>query len=182
MSEKPRRKSNLSFLHEKKFMDVKNDVVTLIEEVVRDGSKGISFKYFHKVGDKVVKIQAYQNAPGGEFEYKETKDKEAGEPEKLTLAKLIAKIEKKKELKFALDYLKGAKQQAGGYYSYLNGGKRKSKKGSKKSSKKSSRKGSKKHMWGGKRKSSRKGSKKTSKKASKKGSKKRSSKKTTHWM
>jgi uncharacterized protein YkuJ len=172
MSEKPRHKSNLSFLHEKKFMDVKNGVVTMIEEVVRDGSKGISFKYFHKEGDKVVKIQAYQTTPGGEFEYKEMKDKEASTPEKLTLEKLIAKIDKKKELKFALDYLKGAKKQAGGYYSYLNGGKRKSKKGSKKSSrkgsKKSSRKGSKKHMWGGKRRSSRKGSKKASKKSSKK--------------
>ncbi len=157
-------------------MDVKNDVVTMIEEVVRDGSKGISFKYFHREGDKVIKIQAYQTAPGGEFEYKETKDKVAGTPEKLTLEKLIAKIAKKTELKFALDYLKGAKKQAGGYYSYLNGGKRKSKKGSKKasrkSSRKSSRKGSKKHMWGGKRKSSRKGSKKGSKKSSKRRSRK----------
>ena len=38
MSEKPKRKSNLSFLHEKKHMNVKNDVATLIEEVVRDGT------------------------------------------------------------------------------------------------------------------------------------------------
>ena len=172
MSKKSGSKSKLTYLHEKTHKEIKNDTVTILEEEVKDGPKGISFKFYQKKGGNILKVKGYQAGPDGNFKVMITKDGDKKESTDLSLADVIKMIKTMKDLDFAVKYLSGSKKQTGGYYHYTarvtSRGKRKSKKGSKKGSKKRSRKGY--------RKGSRKGSKKTGRVVSRKGSKKRSRK------
>jgi hypothetical protein len=131
------------------------------EELILDGPKGTSFKYFKKTDDKAEKYMGRRNEDGT-FSFtvikgdgKDTKD--------LSLADLIKEIKKIKVLEFVVQYLSKSKQ---------NRSQSRAKRGSRKGSKKASRKGSKKASRKGSKKASRKGSKKGSKKISRRKSKK----------
>ena len=177
-SKKGSKKSgNLTYLHKVVQQSVKDGKSSTLEEIVVDGPKGLSVKYFSKTGDDVDKIVIY--GKDDSFTMK-TADGE----KTFTKAELLDELKSNKKLKFATDY---AKTQKGGAIQVLEGGakKKSSKKSSKKGSKKSSKKGAK-SMKGGdeellvqnggaKKKSSKKASKKsskTTKKSSKKSSKK----------
>jgi hypothetical protein len=138
------------------------------EELILDGPKGTSFKYFKKTDDKAEKYMGRRNEDGT-FSFtvikgdgKDTKD--------LSLADLIKEIKKIKVLEFVVQYLSKSKQ---------NRSQSRAKRGSRKGSKKASRKGSKKASRKGSKKASRKGSKKASKKGSKKRSRRKSKKTPT---
>ena len=152
-------KGTLKFLHQVSNKSIENGKKVIHEEEVAHGDRGISFKYYHKEGDKIEKIRGIPKDDGTFIII--TGEKENKKDETMSKEDVIKMLTKMKHLKFALDYIKTAK-----------GGKRGSRKGSKKGSKKGSRKGSRK-MSGGKRRGSRKGSK-GSKKGSKKGSRKMS--------
>jgi hypothetical protein len=163
-SKKGSKKSgNLNYLHKVVQQSVKDGKASTLEEIVVDGPKGLSVKYFSKSGDDADKIVIY----GKDDTYK----MKSGDVEKtLTKSELLDELKSNKKLKFAADY---AKTQKGG--SLTGGAKKKS---SKKSSKKGSKKGSKtmkggeelvEQTGGAKKKSSKKASK--TKKTSKKGSK-----------
>jgi hypothetical protein len=178
-SKREKKPSNLTYLHKNVQQSVKDGKASTLEEIVVDGPRGLSVKYFHKSGDKVDKIVIFEK--NGEFTMK------TGDEEKtLSKAELLEELKSNKKLKFAVEYAKtqkGGKDekpeqpvQTGGA---KKGSKKSSKKGSKKSSKKGSKKSSKKMVGGakkGSKKSSKKGSKKSSKKVSKKSSKKGSKK------
>lgn len=171
-------KSNLTFLHDKKHIEIKNNTVTNLEEVVRDGDRGISFKYYSKEGDKTVKVTGFQTGPDGKFNVKVVRDKNVESDDKdLSLADVLKLLKGIKGMEFATKYLSSSKKQSGGYYHYCsNGGRRQSRSGSKKGSRKGSRKGSKKGSRRGSRRMSSRGSTSRSRSRSRKGSKKSSRK------
>jgi len=146
-SKKEKKSSDLTYLHKIVEQHVKDGKATTLEEIVVDGPKGLSIKYFSKSGDNLEKIIIY--GKNDSFTMK------SADGEKIfTKAELLDELKSNKKLKFAIDYTKTIKsvksEQMGGA----------KKKVSKKSSKKSSKKVSKK--------SSKKVSKKVSKKSSKK--------------
>lgn len=122
------------------------------EEKLIHNEHGISFSYFHKEGNKQDKIKCRRNADGTYTLTNFDGDKKTDKV--LTKDELVKDLTKNKELKFALDYIKNAKDVKGG----------------RKGSKKVSRKGSK-ASGQGQRKGSRKISRNTGRKTSAKGRK-----------
>jgi len=130
--------------------------LTIKEQQIINGPKGISFKYYHKDGDDIVKIQGLEQ-PDGKFILITKKNKEPAEKKELTKKELLKYIKDNDQLVFAIESIEA-----------LKGGKRKSRRGTRKGSRKTSRKGSRK----GSKKASRKGSKGGARGGSRKGSRK----------
>ena len=137
-SKKDSKKSgNLTYLHKVIQQSVKDGKASTLEEIVVDGPKGLSVKYFSKSGDNVDKIVIY--GKDDTFKMKINNDEK-----NLTKSELIDELKSNKKLKFASDY---AKTQKGGQLQNVKiqeGGAKKASKKNKKSSKKPSKKHSKK--------------------------------------
>lgn len=127
--------------------------LTVNEQQVIVGDKGISFKYYHKKGNKKVKIIGKEQDDGSFLLI--TIDGDKKEQKTLSKKELIDYIKKDEQLAFALNSIKA---QKGGKRGSRKGTRKASKKGSRKASRKGSRKGSKKGSKGGARGGSRKGS------------------------
>jgi hypothetical protein len=156
--------SAVNYLHSSVQKHVEGDKRETNEEFVIHGSKGFTAKYYHK--DNKEEIRIVVTKKDDKYVLK-TKMGDKVDEKSLTKAELVKELEKHKELKFVVDYLKKAKDLA------RTGSKKGSKKGSKNGSKKGSKKGSKNgSKKGGSKKGSKKGSRKGSKKGSKKGSRK----------
>lgn len=177
-----KQSGNLNYLHKVIQQSLKDGKSSTLEEIVVDGPKGLSVKYFSKTGDNVDKIVIY----GKDDSFKmKTSDGE----KTLNKSELLNELKSNKKLKFAAEY---AKTQKGGDFQEGGAKKQSSKKQSKKSSKqsnKTSKKTSKKEgktlkggnnnsnaQEGGAKKSSKNTSKKSSKNTTKKVSKKDSKK------
>jgi hypothetical protein len=141
--------NNVKFLHESIKTNVVNGKRSAHEEFLIHGEKGMTIKFFHKDDKKVEKIVITKKPEGG-YLMKTIADGKQTEKTIDNKEDLVKELKKNKDLEFAIDYVKGAKDLA--------------RAGSKKSSKKHSKKSSKKHS----KKSSKKHSKKSSKKHSKK--------------
>ena len=156
--------STVFYRQEHSLSTVVKDVKHTVKSSLIDGTKGLSFSFLEKKGDKFYKVSARQ-MEDGTFEVKEKKD-DKEDKKTMSEADVMKMVKKDKNLKFVEDYVSKERKK------YLKGGKRKSKKSSKKSSKKKATKKS------SKRKSSKKAKRSSRKKASKKkASKKKASKK-----
>ena len=156
--------STVFYRYEYNLSTVKNDVKHTVKSSLIDGTKGLSFSFLEKKGDKFYKVSAKQ-MEDGTYEVKEKKD-DKEDKQVMKEADVMKMVKKDKNLKFVDDYVSKERKK------YLKGGKRKSKKSSKKSSKRKATKKS------SKRKSSKKAKRSSRKKASKKkASKKKASKK-----
>ena len=140
--------SAVNYLHSSIEKHVEGDKRETHEEFIIHGSKGFTAKYYHKDNKQEVRIVV---AKKDDKYVLKTKMGDKQDEKTVTKSELLKELEKHKELKFVVDYLKKAKD-----LSRASGKKRSSKKGSKKGSKKS--------MKGGAKKASKKASKKTSKK------------------
>ena len=136
------------FRHEYNTMTMKDEVKHVKKENVIDGNLGLSFSYTELKGDDFYKIQGKMSGDKATVMEKKN-DKE--ETMELDEKKLMAMIEKNKNLKFLADYMKKDRKKL--MPKVKATAKRTTKKSSRKSSKKSSKK-----------KPVKKGSKKTSKK------------------
>lgn len=121
----------LSYLHDVKHKTIMDGKKVTHEELVINGPKGLSIKYYHK--DENVSLKIVVHEKDGKFMMRTMEGEEKKEKE-LTKEELVKELSKNKELKFALEYVKSQK-----------GGVKVSKKTSRKStakkvSKKSSRK------------------------------------------
>lgn len=169
MSTKPdskdRPRVELTYLHKKSHTEVKAGKVMVVEEQVKDGPKGISFKFYQKKDNKVTKVVGFQI--NGKFTLKITRDGK-NEPEKAGLGKteVLKALSSMKDLEFATKYLSTAVKlgrnpayhaRATRTVSRVGKVKRRSRKRS--SKKESSKKGSKSRKRSSKKKS-RKGSRK----------------------
>jgi hypothetical protein len=190
MSTKPdskdRPRVELTYLHKKSHTEVKAGKVMVVEEQVKDGPKGISFKFYQKKDNKVTKVVGFQM--NGKFTLKITRDGK-NEPEKTGLGKteVLKALSSMKDLEFATKYLSTAVKlgriptyhaRVTGTTSRVGTVKRRSRKGS--SKKRSSKKGSKKKSRKSRsrsrsrsKSSKRSSKKKSSKKKSRKGSRKK---------
>jgi hypothetical protein len=125
----------LTFLHHVMTKNISGDKKITHEEKVVHNERGISFAYFHKEGNNQEKIKGRSNADGT---YTLVIFKGDKKDEKImSKSELLDELKKNKDLKFALTYIKDAKD--------VKGGKRKvsrkpSRKTSRKTSKKTSRK------------------------------------------
>jgi hypothetical protein len=127
-------KKTLNFKHEIKQTSIKDGDVEIYEEVIMDGSKGLTIKYFHKNKKETNRILIY----GSKDEYTmKTQTGDVKDDKKLTKSEMTKEVEKNKKLAFAKDYVK---TQKGGAVGKKSGSK---KSGSKKSG--SKKHGSKKH-------------------------------------
>lgn len=128
--------SKLNFLHEVKNRSIKNDQVEVHEEIIIDGPKGVTIKYYHKDAAGIEKISIF----GKDDSYKMTVIS-GGEKKDSTLSKseLTAELAKNKKLSFA----KGFKLQKGGSRKIKKGSKSGSKSGSKKRGLRKGKRGSK---------------------------------------
>jgi hypothetical protein len=96
-SKREKKPSNLTYLYKNVQQSVKDEKASTLEEIVVDGPRGLSVKYFHKSGDKVDKIVIFEK--NGEFTMK------TGNEEKtLSKAELLEELKSNKKLKFALEY------------------------------------------------------------------------------
>jgi len=121
--------SAVNYLHSSIEKHVEGDKRETHEEFIIHGSKGFTAKYYHKDNKQEVRIVVSKKDDKYVFK---TKIGDKQDEKTLTKAELLKELEKHKELKFAVDYLKKAKDL--------------SRASSKKSSKKSSKIGSKKHI------------------------------------
>ena len=153
--------STVFYRQENSLSTVKNDVKHTVKTSLIDGTKGLSFSFLEKKGDKFYRVSAKQMEDGS-FDVKEKKD---DKEDKKTMSEtdVMKMVKKDKNLNFVDDYVSKERKK------YLKGGKRKSKKSSKKSSKRKATKKS----------SKRKSSKKAKRSSRKKVSKKKASKKKT---
>ena len=140
------------FRHEYNTMTMKDEVKHVKKENVIDGNLGLSFSYTELKGDDFYKIQGKMSGDKATVMEKKN-DKE--ETMELDEKKLMAMIEKNKNLKFLADYMKKDRKKL------MPKVKATAKRTTKKSSKKSSKK-----------KPVKKGSKKSSKKKTSRKSKK----------
>ena len=121
------------FVHEVNEKHVKDGKVMVHEELIVHGEKGVTIKFSHKENDKIMKVVIVKKPEG--YLFKTTMD---GKSEESTMSKsdLVKELKKHKQLKFALEYLEGAKDLARAKSGTKKGTKKSSKKGSKKGSKK----------------------------------------------
>ena len=125
-------RGNVEYLHKQSSTDVKDGVVSVFEEYIVKGDKGLTFKLYIKTDKSKTKLVGRMNDDGS-FSIK-MMDGDKVDEKTMSKDEVLKMAAKDKNLKFVHDYLKSMK-----------GGKRKaSKKASKKSSKKVSKKGSKK--------------------------------------
>lgn len=143
MADRNSTPSNLTFEFFEQKRTRKDGKVMVHEVEVRDGPKGISFKFFSKADGKTVKYLGKQNADGTFFYMTDINGKK-DKQEKLSKADVLKLIKTVKGLEEAAKYLSGAKM------SRTTGGKKRSSRKSN-SKKRKSRGGS---MSGGKKKSS----------------------------
>ena len=165
-----------AYRHDNSYSYKKKGIKHTIKENLKDGDKGMDFRYLKKIGDDIHIISGIENEEKKDtFKITEKKNDKVTETE-MTMAELKKMLKSNKELAFVLDFIEKEKGSFKGKHGKHP--KKVSKKVSKKS-KKASKKASKKKSKGGKKaskKASKKSSKKTkkSKKASKKSSKKKS--------
>ena len=153
--------SSVFYRHESNLTMVKKGIKTVVKESVLDGTKGVSFVFLEKNGEKFYRISGKQ-LESGEYEVKEKKDNDetTSEMKEGDVMKLIAK---NKKLAFIENYMK--KERSVLLKEQKEGG---AKKGSKKVRKTSKSGGSKKTSKKVKKTSKIGGAKKTTKKTSKK--------------
>jgi hypothetical protein len=166
--------SKITYRHKEESTDIKNGKITVYEEDIIDGPKGVSFKLYKKTDTKKEKIIGRRNDDGTYTFIHIVDDKK--DSKNLSLADLLKEIKKIKGLEFAVKYLSTAKMARASRALSRSGSrkgskKRTSRKGSKK---RTSRKGSKKRTSrkGSKKRTSRKGSRKAVKRSSKRRSRK----------
>jgi hypothetical protein len=94
-----KKSGNLNYLYKVVQQLVKDGKVTTLEEIVIDGPKGVSVKYFYKSGDHTDKIVIY-----GKNDIYKMKISE--EEKTLNKAELIKELKSNKKLKFAVEYSK----------------------------------------------------------------------------
>ncbi len=138
--------NTVKFLHESIQTKVSNGKRSAHEEFLIHGDRGMTIKFFHKDDKKVEKIVIVKKPEGG-YLMKVTVDGKQTERTIANKEDLVKELKKNKDLEFAVDYVKNAKDlaRAGSKKSSKKGSKKSSKKGSKKGSKKHSKKGSKRH-------------------------------------
>lgn len=126
------KKGSIKMLYKNDQMSIKNGKKEVNEEYLIHGEKGLKIKFYRQVDDKKEKVTILSK--DDKF-FVKTESNGKVQEEILSKDELLKKVEKNKDLSFAIEHLKTMK-----------GGKRKgSKKPSKKQSKKSSkRRGSKK--------------------------------------
>jgi hypothetical protein len=134
-----RTKSNLSFLHESRQTSIKNGKKVVHEEIIIDGPKGVTIKYFHNEDGQKEKINIIGR--NGSFSVREIKNDQVTD-NTMNIEDLKDFIKKNDKLKFVRDF---AKTMTGGnlLFRARKGSKRGTKKGSKRGSKKGSKRGSK---------------------------------------
>ena len=103
-------KTNLTYLHKVHTAELKAGKMVKVEEELRDGPRGVSFKLFKKTGDKTEKYVAKQKEDGTFELYIVVGDKK--DSQTLSKADLIKEIKKIKGLEFAIKYLASAKAVA----------------------------------------------------------------------
>lgn len=120
---------------------IEGDTRVVDESVIVHGTEGLTAKFYHK--DNKEEIRIVVKYVDGKYI---VKTKLNGKDDEKTLSKedALKELGKYKEMKFAVDYLKKAKDLARMSRASKRGSKRGSKNGSKKASKKSSKRGSKK--------------------------------------
>lgn len=98
--------SKLNYLHKVLHQSLKDGVVTTYEEIILDGPKGVTIKYFSKSGSEQDKIKIV-----GKDDKFEITIQEGDKVEKKVLNKeeFIAELKKNKKLKFAADFTKTQK-------------------------------------------------------------------------
>ena len=100
--------SKLNYLHKVMNQTLKDGVVSTYEEIILDGPKGVTIKYFNKTGKESDKIKIV--GKGDKFEMT-TQEGDKKDKKVLTKDELMAELKKNKKLKFAIDF---SKTQKGG--------------------------------------------------------------------
>ena len=100
-----REKSNLKYLFKKFDQELKGDKMVTLEKKLIDGDRGISFNYYNRNGDKVVKYSGMQN-PNGTFKVFVIEGDNRDTHESMSLADVLKMFAKIKELDFIVKYLK----------------------------------------------------------------------------
>lgn len=99
-------KSALTYLHKVFNQSLKDGVVTTYEEIIIEGPKGITVKYYSKDGKNEEKITIF----GKDDKFKMTiKEGDKKEEKTLTKEELMSELKKNKKLKFAADFTKTQK-------------------------------------------------------------------------
>lgn len=98
--------SKLNYLHKELKQSLKDGVVTTYEEVIIDGPKGVTIKYFSKDGNSEEKITI--NEKNGKFILK-IKNGDKVDEKSLSKDEFIDELKKNKKLKFAADFVKTQK-------------------------------------------------------------------------
>ena len=96
-SKREKKSSNLNYLHKNVQQSVKDKKASTLEEIVIDGPRGLSIKYFYKSGDKVEKIVIFEK--NGEFTMKSADGEKT-----MNKAELLDELKSNKKLKFADEY------------------------------------------------------------------------------
>lgn len=98
--------SKLTYLHKVLHQSLKDGVMSTYEEIILDGPKGITVKYFSKTGKESDKIKIV-----GKDDKFEMTVQEGDKVEKKTLTKdeLVSELKKNKKLKFASEFTKTQK-------------------------------------------------------------------------
>jgi len=84
----------------------KGDKVTVYEVEVRDGPKGVSFKFFSKSEEKTIKYLGKQK-PDGSFFYMADVDGKKDSKESVSRAGVVGLISGVRGLEKAVEYLSG---------------------------------------------------------------------------
>ena len=100
-------KGKAEFIHKLSHTSVKNDKVEVHEEYIVKGDKGLLIKHYHKSGGKASKLVAVMKDDGS-FSVR-TMEGDKKDEQTMSKADFLKMLAKDKNLKFALDYLKGIK-------------------------------------------------------------------------
>jgi len=98
--------SKLNYLHKVMNQTLKDGVVSTYEEIILDGPKGITIKYFNKTGKESDKIKIV--GKGDKFEMS-TQEGDKKDKKVLTKDELMTELKKNKKLKFAIEFTKTQK-------------------------------------------------------------------------
>ena len=128
-----KKSGNLNYLYKNVQQTVKDSKSSTLEEMIIDGPKGLSIKYYSKLDNSIEKIVIF----GKDNSYTMKIDNVEN---KLDKNELLEELKKNKKLKFASEYVKmqkgGSKNLDTNEYGVKKTSKKKSKKTSKKTSKK----------------------------------------------
>ncbi len=175
-----REKSNLKYLFKKFDQELKGDKMVTLEKKLIDGDRGISFNYYNRNGDKVVKYSGVQNSDGT-FKVFVIQGDTRDTHESMSLEDVLKMFAKIKELDFIVKYLKKNPPKMKRVMRRKRTSRRKKRKSSKKRTpRRKKRKSSKKRTPRRKKRTSRrKSSKKKTPRRKKRTSRRKSSKKKT---